>query len=40
MAVVRINFSKVFVQRMTQDARVSASMRLSSIGGTLGLFTG
>ena len=40
VAELRINFGKAFFQKVTADARVNFSIALSTVGGTLGLFTG
>lgn len=40
LAVLNLNFDKPIVTRVVSDARMTFSMSLSTVGGTLGLFTG
>ena len=40
LAFVKINFDNALMTKIVKDQRVSMADKISSIGGTLGLFTG
>lgn len=40
LSMVQMNFDQAYVQRIVKDRRNTVADKISSVGGTLGLFTG